>query len=394
MTKIFYTLGLYIIFLLPSVLSAQEANSDIDKKVSRAWELGIGGSAFKMTRFSVLDFYKNVNGDYQLNTQKKDVLFGGDIYVARELNDHFALDLQAFIGFTRDDLREGKENRWLGKAQLGLQWRLGAYFNSKYIDPYFRVGAGYMYKNFDIVYNGLETIDNDEMKWELDNLYNKQGVDRRHFIPISAGAGVNMWLNDRFGIGIQGDYIVMPYKNVANNLEGSVRLMWRFGGKSKKPAPEITYVEVEKRVEVPVEIIKEVIREVPSKEQNIQQICELFNNIYFDFDKSTITKDSEKILDNIATFMKANSSNRYLITGYTDAKGNSEYNINLSYRRAKEVVEALTRRGVSKSILRARGVGKKISIVSPLGENDARRGDRKVSVEIIDNTKYWNLIPE
>lgn len=394
MNKRLYILGLITLLVSPLTILAQEDVRNIEEKPSRAWEIGIGASAYKMTRFSILDFYKASDGSYQLNTQKKDVLFGGNISVARELTDYFAIDMQGLFGFTRDDLREGKENRWLAKAQLGLQWRLGAYFNSKYIDPYFRVGAGYMYKNFNIVYNGVEKVDNQDMRWAMDNLYNKQGADRKHFIPISAETGVNMWLNDRFGIGIQGDYIYMPYKNVANNIEGTVRLMWRIGGKSKKPKTEPIYVEVEKRVEVPVQVIKEVIKEVPSKDnqQQIQQICELFNNLYFDFDKASIAPESNETLDRIADFMKNNTSNRYLITGYTDSRGNSEYNIDLSRRRAKAVVDALTKRGVSSSVLRSRGVGKKISLLSPSENNDARRGDRKVSVEIINNLNYWDLI--
>lgn len=362
-----------------------------EAKPKKAWEIGIGGSALKLTRLNIIDLYKNSNGGYSINTQKKDVIFGGNIYAARELNSHFYLDFQGSVGYTRDQLRTKKESRLLTMAGVGLQWRLGEYFGSKYIDPYFRVGANYMYKNFNVVYNGLEKFEEDEVKWELDNLYNKEDADKRHLIPISAGAGVNMWLNDRVGIGLQADYLVMPYKNVANSLQGTIRLMWRFGGKSKKTKPVVQYVNVERLVEVPVQVIKEV--EV-IKEVQADAICDLFNNIHFDFDKALLTPQSEKILDEIAKLMKANNSKHYLIIGYTDARGSEVYNLDLSRRRVATVMDGLKNRGVPASILKSRGVGKKMSY-APASESDKiRNGDRKVTVEIISNQDYWNFLPE
>lgn len=126
---------------------------------------------------------------------------------------------------------------------IGLQWRLGEYFHSNYIDPFLRMGVNYMYKNFKINYKGMEEFNSEEMGWNLSNDYTKEGKDKQNLIPISLGIGVNMWLNDNIGIGLQGDYLIMPYKHIANSWQGSIRLMWRIGGKSLKVKPEIQYVE-------------------------------------------------------------------------------------------------------------------------------------------------------
>ena len=153
MKKIYIISVALIIGILVSPVIAQTENRTIEEiKPKKAWEIGIGGSAFKLTRFNLIDFYKNDKEGYNLSTQKKDVIFGGNIYVARELNSHFYLDFQGSLGYTRDQLRNKKEDRFLAMAGLGLQWRFGEYFGSKYIDPYLRVGANYMYKNFDVVY--------------------------------------------------------------------------------------------------------------------------------------------------------------------------------------------------------------------------------------------------
>ena len=103
-------------------------------------------------------------------------------------------------------------------AGVGLQWRLGEYFKSRYVDPYLRAGINYMYKGFDILYEGSEGLEPDDMSWILNNYGNKEGRDRKHLMPVSLGGGINFWLNDRIGIGLQADYLVMSYKHVANSL--------------------------------------------------------------------------------------------------------------------------------------------------------------------------------
>lgn len=356
----------------------------------KAWEIGIGINGHQLTRFHVTDFKTNSKGGYAIDVNKRDLLFGGHLYVARELNSHFYLDMQGMLDYSSDPVRSGHESRWIGMAGLGLQWRLGEYFHSPYIDPFLRTGVNYMYKNFTLSYNGLEEFNHKEMGWNLSNDFNKEGRDKRHLIPISFGTGVNMWLNNRIGIGLEVDYLIMPYRQIANVWQGSVRLMWRIGGKPKQGRNTVQYVEkvVEKTVEVPVIVEKTI--EVPSQEQTL---CELFNTIYFDFDKAEITDDATAVIDEIARIMKADTEKKYLITGCTDAKGSSQYNQKLAERRAIAVLNVLVEKGVSPEQLKARGVGKRISYASPYASNEIREGDRKIIVEIITNMDYWKHIP-
>lgn len=355
---------------------------------SKAWEIGIGANGLQMTRFNVIRFYTNESGGYSLDTSKKDLLFGGHLYLARELNSHFYLDLQGTLNYSSDPVNNGKKSRWLSMAGAGLQWRLGEYFHSQYIDPFLRAGVNYMYKNFKIDYSGTEGINNDQMGWNFSNDYNKEGDDRHNLIPISLGAGVNMWLNDHAGIGLQADYLVMPYKNIANSWQGTIRFIWRIGGKSKQNKPTVQYVEkiVEKVVEKPVAVEKII-------ESQTNMLCDLFNTIYFEFDKADLTEQSSAVIDKIARIMQADTNRKYLITGCTDAKGSSLYNMKLSQKRAEVIVDALIKRGVPAENLKARGVGKKISYASQDTSDKIREGDRKIIVEIITNMDYWNHIP-
>ena len=44
-------------------------------------------------------------------------------------------------------------------------------------------------------------------------------------------------------------------------------------------------------------------------------------------------------------------------------------------------------------MLKAKGVGAKISYASQNAPNEIREGDRKIIVQIITNMDYWNYIP-
>lgn len=145
---------------------------------------------------------------------------------------------------------------------------------------------------------------------------------------------------------------------------------------------------VERVVEKPV--VTEKIVQVPSQEK---ALYELFENVYFDFDKADITGASLATVDKIARIMLSDTQKRYLITGCTDARGSQQYNMMLSKKRADAVVEALVQRGVPAERLKSRGVGKKISYAAGSCSTDIRRGDRKILVEVITNMDYWNYIP-
>ena len=197
------------LFLLLGVLSANAQEPTMEeKKEKKAWELGIGGTVFQFSRVGFSDFNQLDDG-YAFDLTLNHAVWGGGIYAARELNKHFYLDFQGNVGMTNKSLN-GK-HKFLVMAGAGLQWRLGEYFKSSYVDPYLRAGINYMYKEFQIIYDGSEGLAPDEMQWILNNYRNKEGRDRKHMMPISLGAGVNFWLNDRFGRGLQADYLVMPY---------------------------------------------------------------------------------------------------------------------------------------------------------------------------------------
>lgn len=70
-------------------------------------------------------------------------------------------------------------------------------------------------------------------------------------------------------------------------------------------------------------------------------------DIHFDFDKSTLTKEAQVILKRNIQILKENPKAKVRIAGYTSASGTEEYNQKLSERRAKAVKDYLVEEGVA-----------------------------------------------
>lgn len=88
--------------------------------------------------------------------------------------------------------------------------------------------------------------------------------------------------------------------------------------------------------------------------------------IMFDFDSSSIKAESYYILDELADFMLNYPKLRIEVQGHTDAKGSLEYNMKLSEKRAKAVMDALLARGIEEKRLRSRG----FAFTMPVAPND------------------------
>lgn len=65
---------------------------------------------------------------------------------------------------------------------------------------------------------------------------------------------------------------------------------------------------------------------------------ELAADTLFDFDKAMLTPAAETNLRRTADLVRAGGSGEVTVTGYTDAKGDDAYNLDLSRRRAEAVI--------------------------------------------------------
>ena len=115
--------------------------------------------------------------------------------------------------------------------------------------------------------------------------------------------------------------------------------------------------------------------------------------VLFVFDKTEIIPESFAKLDQAAKAIKASNGGTFLLTGNTDKKGNENYNLDLSRRRARAVMLELEKRGVNPNQLKSRGLGSKNAVVPVTASNEERQSDRKVTVEYITGVE-WEALPK
>jgi len=74
-----------------------------------------------------------------------------------------------------------------------------------------------------------------------------------------------------------------------------------------------------------------------------QAVAAVAINIMFDFNSDQITPQGRQILDNLGQALNSErlKGNRFMLEGHTDSKGSDAYNMNLSERRAKSVMQYL-----------------------------------------------------
>lgn len=102
----------------------------------------------------------------------------------------------------------------------------------------------------------------------------------------------------------------------------------------------------------------------------------------FEFNKSGLLPNAYAVLDSLVSTMNAHPDYRWEIAGYTDGIGSSDYNIKLSQRRAKAVVDYLVSKGVKRHSLKAVGYGKE----DPIATNDTPEGrsmNRRVEIKAL-----------
>lgn len=84
----------------------------------------------------------------------------------------------------------------------------------------------------------------------------------------------------------------------------------------------------------------------------------IVENIFYDFDRATLRPESKKALDELVELLNDNPNISIQMTSHTDRIGSDEYNIDLSHRRAKAVVDYLIEAGIAPERLQYQGYGK------------------------------------
>ena len=116
-----------------------------------------------------------------------------------------------------------------------------------------------------------------------------------------------------------------------------------------KPKEKVVIVAAEPKVE---EKVVAAVSETKAEEKVMVAAAEpkiiilAFEDVHFDFDKSTLKPEAQTILKRNIQLLKDNPKAKVRIAGYTSASGTDAYNQKLSERRANAVQEYLINEGV------------------------------------------------
>lgn len=100
---------------------------------------------------------------------------------------------------------------------------------------------------------------------------------------------------------------------------------------------------------------------VDAKLQPIETIVKeteiVLNPIFFEFDRSNVTREGAFELDKLVQVMKSNPGLTILAKSHTDNRGSDAYNLALSDRRAKSTVQYVISKGIAKARITGKGFG-------------------------------------
>jgi outer membrane protein OmpA-like peptidoglycan-associated protein/tetratricopeptide (TPR) repeat protein len=81
------------------------------------------------------------------------------------------------------------------------------------------------------------------------------------------------------------------------------------------------------------------------------------NDVFFEYNKSNITKEGAFELNKLVEAMKKNPGIIIMVKGHTDSRGSEEYNMNLSNQRSKATVQYVISKGIDKARISGQGYG-------------------------------------
>ncbi len=120
----------------------------------------------------------------------------------------------------------------------------------------------------------------------------------------------------------------------------------------------------------------------PVKDIISKKSAVVLNNVFFDFDSDKLKPESYPELRRFAEFVKEHPDLKFEISGHTDSIGTTEYNKDLSLRRAQAVMRFLIKQGCSAKQFVVKGYGSE----KPVATNKTEQGrsmNRRVEFRVI-----------
>ena len=115
------------------------------------------------------------------------------------------------------------------------------------------------------------------------------------------------------------------------------------------------------------------------------------SGILFDFDSATLRREGNDNLRKLVTILNRDKDTTLMIVGHTDSRGEENYNLTLSERRAQSASTFMVSQGLASSRIQITGRGE----YEPLSENETdagRQKNRRIEVAIYASPEYVNRV--
>ena len=182
-------------------------------------------------------------------------------------------------------------------------------------------------------------------------------ISTHNMDSFNVGVGAKYWVADHVALRVDvRDYMPSEvFQEIRQNYAATLGITFAFGGTGKPGPKPVAEAEAkpEPKAEEPVVIVvsepkaEEKVTVIASEPKIEEKVIVLaLEDVHFDFDKSTLTKQAQEILKKDLKILQENPKAKVRIAGYTSASGTEEYNQKLSERRANAVKDYLVKEGI------------------------------------------------
>lgn len=202
-------------------------------------------------------------------------------------------------------------------------------------------------------------------------------INNENLSVISYGVGAKYWLAENIGLRADlRDNLVVD--DTFHNVEATLGVIFRFGGASEAEAAPVV------RQEPAPKPVKKAEKKVVAAPVEPEFTVLEFDDVYFDFDQSTLKPTAKIKLDEYIQLLKENPKAKIRIEGYTSEKGTEEYNQVLSEKRADAVKSYLINEGgIKASRLKAVGYGQDDPKAYEANPDDIRSRAAKKNMRVL-----------
>ncbi len=120
-----------------------------------------------------------------------------------------------------------------------------------------------------------------------------------------------------------------------------------------------------------------------NEQREFVSLQQKFANIQFEFNKHTLLRSSEIILDEAYIYLQRKSGLMIELIGHTDDVADDDYNMTLSKKRVKSVQRYLVKKGISKSRIKISWKGESEPLINSK-TSEARAKNRRVELKIMN----------